>query len=153
MSESNGSVVRIIFLYQYMTVETSHFRNCKDTDTAKALCCYRQNLTLCNVSAKFAVCSALETIEGNVARNDISFQSSLCYFFRQSSGHNHLIFHRTCCQLACCCISAVEAHKRIFLCIVVFSFDFIIVNICRNGIVNIQQSNGILADNCTDIFA
>ena len=33
------------------------------------------------------------TIECNISRHDISFQSSLCTFFRKSSCHDLLVFH------------------------------------------------------------
>ena len=34
-------------------------------------------------------------------------------------------------------VTAVEAHKRILLCIVKLSFDIFVINVCRYGIVNI----------------
>ena len=106
-----------------------------------------------NVSPKLAVRSALKTIEGNVAWNDVSFQSSLGNFFRKISCHDHLVFHSAGSQLAGGCISAVESHKSIFLCIIIFSFDFAVIDRSWNGIVDIQKCNGILADHSTDIFA
>ena len=39
---------------------------------------------MCNISAELVVSSALQTIEGDVSRLDIAFQSTLCYFFRKS---------------------------------------------------------------------
>src|SRR5699024_112026 len=139
VSKSNSSVMRVILFYQNMTVETSHLRNSKDTDAAKALCCHRKNFTMSNVSPKLAVRSALKTVEGNVTWNNISFQSSLCNFFRKISCHDHLIFHSAGSQFSGSCISAVESHKGIFQCIVIFTFDLAVIDRCRNRIVNIQK--------------
>ena len=98
MSECYCAVMRIVFLYQYVTVESAHLRNSEDTDASEGTCCYRKNLALCDVSAQFCVRCALQTIEGDVSRNDISLEGTLCYFFRKGSCHDHLIFHRAECQ-------------------------------------------------------
>ena len=135
-----------------MAIETSHFWNCKDTNTAKALCCHWKNFTLCNVSPKLAICCTLKTIESNFTWDNITFQCTLCNFFWQSSCHNHLIFHRTCCQLACCRISTMESHEGFFLVIVVMTFNVIVINMSRYCIINIQQSNCILANNSSDVL-
>ena len=84
MSECNRSVMWISSLDQYMTVETSHFRDCKYTDRTKGFCCNRKNFTVCNISAEFVVSSALQTIESDISRNNISFKSSVCNFYRES---------------------------------------------------------------------
>ena len=83
MSECYCAVMRIVFLYQYVTVESAHLRNSEDTDASEGTCCYRKNLALCDVSAQFCVRCALQTIEGDVSRNDISLEGTLCYFFRK----------------------------------------------------------------------
>ena len=58
--------MRIVFLYQYVAVESAHLRNSEDTDASEGTCCYRKNLALCDVSAQFCVRCALQTIEGDV---------------------------------------------------------------------------------------
>ena len=60
MSECYCAVMRIVFLYQYVTVESAHLRNSEDTDASEGTCCYRKNLALCDVSAQFLrqMCSA-----------------------------------------------------------------------------------------------
>ena len=78
MSEGDCSVVRIVLFYQYMAVEASHFLDGKNADAAEALCSYRQNFSLGNVSAQLAVRSALQAVECNIARDNIAFQGSLC---------------------------------------------------------------------------
>ena len=55
MSESNCAVMREVLLDQNMTVEASHLRNSKHTDTSEGLCRYRKNLALCNVCAELVV--------------------------------------------------------------------------------------------------
>ena len=79
MTESNGSVMRIILLDQNVTVKSSHLRNCEDTDGTEGFGCYRKNLALCHISAELAVCGALQTIESDVARCDVAFEGSLSY--------------------------------------------------------------------------
>src|SRR5699024_6671068 len=88
VAESYGSVMRIVLLYQHMTVEASHLRNREDTDSSEGACRHRKHLSLCHISAKLAVCRALQAEEGDVARNDVALQGSLGYFFRQASRHN-----------------------------------------------------------------
>lgn len=72
MAKCNCSMVRVVAFDQDMTVEPFHFRNCKDTNTAKRSGCYRKDLSICHICAQLAVCSALQTEEGNIARSQIS---------------------------------------------------------------------------------
>ena len=71
MSESNSAMVRIIFLNQYVTIETSHFRNCEYADSAKGTGCNRKNLTLCDISAQLGIRCALQTVEGDISGDNI----------------------------------------------------------------------------------
>ena len=47
----------------------------------------------------------------------------------------------------------MEAHEGIFQCVVEFALDALFVHILRNGVVDIQQSYGILADAGSDELA
>ena len=58
MAECNSSMMRIVLLDQNMTIESSHLRNCEDTDGTEGFGCYRKNLALCHISAELAVCGA-----------------------------------------------------------------------------------------------
>ena len=49
VSERYGSVVRIVTLYQNVTVESSHLRNREDADAAEGFGSYRKNLALRDV--------------------------------------------------------------------------------------------------------
>ena len=71
----------------------------------------------------------------------------------RASCHDELIFHLAEGQLAGSGISTVEAHESILLCIVVFSFDIGFKHIGRNRIVDIKQSNHVIADNSSDELA
>ena len=150
VSECYGAVMRIVALYQNVTVESAHLRNCEDTNASEGFCRYRKNFTLCDVSNQFCVGCALQTVECDVSRYDISFQSSLCYLFRQISCHDELIFHLTEGQFAGRSISAVEAHESIIELIIIFSFDLRLIHISRYGIVDIQQGNCIFGYNASD---
>ena len=85
VSECYSSVMRIVALYQNVTIESSHLRNCENTDASERFCRNRKNLALCDVSNQFRIGCALQTIECDISRNDIAFQSTLCYLFRQTS--------------------------------------------------------------------
>ena len=41
----------------------------------------------------------------------------------------------------------------ILLCIIELALDLLVVDVCRNGIVDIKQCNSIIADNGTDELA
>src|SRR5699024_5816805 len=101
----------------------------------------------------FGVRCVLQTEESDISVNDVAFQSTLCNLFRKISCHDHLILHLAGCQLAGSCISAVEAHESIFLCIVVFAFDLLVIHIIGYGVVDIQQSYGIVAYYSSDELA
>ena len=47
----------------------------------------------------------------------------------------------------------MEAHEDILLCIIELALDLLVVDVCRNGIVDIKQCNSIIADNGTDELA
>ena len=153
MAECNSSMMRIVLLNQNMTIESSHLRNCEDTDGTEGFGCYRKNLALCHISAELAVCGTLQTIESDVARCDISLEGSLSYLFRKGSCHNELVFHRAESQFSGAGISAVEAHEGIFQGVREFALDALFVHILRNAVVDIQQGNGILADAGSDELA
>ena len=150
MTECYCAMMREAFLNQNMTIESAHFRNGKDADGTKGTCCHRKDFALSHISTKLIVCCALQTVKCDVTRFDITFKSTLCYFFRQCSCHDLLVLHLAERQLAGGCIAAVEAHKCIFLSIVIFALDSAVVHIRRDRIVDIQQCNSILADNRSD---
>ena len=72
MSECNRSVMRIVFLDQYMAVLSSHFRDRKYTDGTEGTCCYRKYFALCHVCADLIVGCRLQTVECDIARCNVS---------------------------------------------------------------------------------
>ena len=144
MSECYSTVMRESSLDQHVTVETSHLRNCKYTDSTEGTCCNRKNLAMCDICTKLVVRCTLQTIEGDISRLDISLKSSVCNLDRKGSCHDHLIFHLTEGQLAGCCVSTMESHKGILKRIVEFSFDRFFVHILRNGVIDIKKCNDII---------
>ena len=153
MAKSNGSVMREIALDQYMAVETTHFRNGKNTDGTEGTGGYRQNLALGNITAQFCISGTLQTEESNVSRYQITFQSSVGHFDRKTTGHNLLIAHFRIGHFTGSGIAAVESHENIGRCVWMFALDVLAVNIIRNGVVDIQQGYCVLADNGADKFA
>ena len=59
----------------------------------KDLRCYRKYLALCHVCTQDIISGALQTVECDVARNDIALESSVCNFYRKASCHDLLILH------------------------------------------------------------
>ena len=153
MSKRNCAMVRIVLFNQHMTVEASHLRNRKYTNRTEGLRCYRKYFTLCDIAAQLAVRSALQTVECDVARSDIALERAVCHFHRKASSHNLLVLHAARCKFSRAGIAAVEAHKCILVCVREFALDGLPVHISRNGIVNVEQCNSILAYAGTDILA
>ena len=145
--------MRIVAFNQNMAIETSHLRNSKYTDSTERLGCYRKNLTVSNVSAQLAVCRRLETIEGNFTGNNISFQSTVCNLLGKCSCHDHLILHAAECQLLGVCVSAMEAHEGILMCVIKFTLDGFLIHIIRYSVVDIKQRYNIVAYCSTDELA
>ena len=94
----------IAFLNQYMTVETAHLWDSEYANATKGSSSNSQYLTLGNISTKFAISSALETIEGNFTCIYIALQGatgnirSTAIF--QQTVLNQLILYATFLQLA-----------------------------------------------------
>ena len=61
-------------------VEAAHLRNCEDTNCSEGTCSNRKNFSVCDVSTNLCVGCALQTEECDIARNDVTFQSSVCNF-------------------------------------------------------------------------
>ena len=78
-----------------MTVEASHLRNGENADAAEGTGCNRKHLALCDVGTQPVVRRALQAVEGDGARNNVSLQGTLGHFLRQTSRHDELILHLT----------------------------------------------------------
>lgn len=76
VGKSYGTVMRILFGDEDVTVETAHFGNGKDADAAEGLGCCRQDFTLSDVGAELAAGSALEAEEGDRAFGDVPFEGA-----------------------------------------------------------------------------
>lgn len=72
MTEGHGAVVRIVLLDEHMAVETSHLRNGENTDAAKGTGCNGKHLALRDIRTKLAVRRALQAVEGDGTRNNVS---------------------------------------------------------------------------------
>ena len=159
MSEHNCSVMRIVALDQYVTIESSHFVDSEDTDTTEGSCRYIENFTFCNVCYQFAFGVALQTIECDVRSSDVTFKSSSCkVWFRSSwlkkSVLDELIFNGPgFAHLAFRSISTMESHKCICKFVVIFSFDIFVIDILRNGVVDVKQCNRVVGDAESDVLA
>ena len=143
----------IILFDQYVTVESSHLRNCKHSDRSEGFCSNRKYFSLCNISTKYIVRCTLQSVECDISRFDISFQCSLCNLDWKRSCHDHLIFHFAESKFAGSCISTMESHKCISKLVIVFSFDIFIIDILWNRVVDIKQCNCIIGNAKSDVLA
>ena len=143
----------IILFDQYVTVESSHLRNCKHSDRSEGFCSNRKYFSLCNISTKYIVRCTLQSVECDISRFDVSLKCSLCNLDWKRSCHDHLIFHFAESKFAGSCISTMESHKCIFLCIWEFCFNALFIHICRYCIIDVEECNCILADNSSDELA
>ena len=159
MSEHNCTVMRIITLDQYVTVESSHLFDCEDTNTTKGSCRYVKNFTFCNIRNKLSLRVALQTIECNIRSSDISLQSSSCEIWLRSfrlkkSVLDQLIFNSSgIAHLAGRSISAMEAHECIGKLIIIFALDILIIDVLRNGVVDVKQCNSVIGNAKSDVLA
>ena len=74
MAEGDRTVVRVALLDEHMTVEAAHLRDGEDADAAEGTGLDGQDLALGDVAAEVAVGVALQTVEGDLARRDVSFE-------------------------------------------------------------------------------
>ena len=103
VTECNCTVVRIILLNQYVTVEAAHFLDCEYTDSTEGLSSYVKNFTLCNVCTKDVIRCGLQTEECDIARKNIAFESTVGNFDREISCHDLLVLHLAESKLAGAC--------------------------------------------------
>ena len=153
MTECYCTVVRVVLLDQYMTIEAAHLVDREYCDTTEGTGSYRKDLAFCHVCTDQTVSSALQTIECDLARSDIAFQSSVGNLYRKCSCHDLLVLHLAECHLLGAGIAAVEAHEGIAVLIIKLALDGLVVHILRNGVVDIQQGNDIVRYTGTDELA
>ena len=72
-------------------------------------------------STKDVICGALQTIEGDISRNDVSLERSVGNLYRKASCHDLLILHAEAGKLGRAGISAMEAHEGILMRIIEFA--------------------------------
>ena len=136
-------MVGISLLYEHMTIETPHLRDSKHTDTTKRTCRNIKHFTLCNVGFQLAFCITLQTIEGHLAGCNVSFERAtskvwLATLF-QKAVLNELIFNGTsAAHLAFGSVSTMESHKSVGEFIVIFAFNIIVINVSRNGVIDVK---------------
>ena len=128
-------------------------RNGEHADASEGSGCNRKYLALCDISAQLAVRCGLQAVEGDVAGDDISFQSTLGHFLGKRPGHDHLILHAAGRKLLRVGIAAVEAHEGLIVIVRVLIVDRLLIHVIGHGVVDIQQSDNVLADTGADKLA
>ena len=156
MTEHHSAVVWVVLLDEDVTIEAAHVLDTEDTDRTERAGSYRNNLTLSDVSAELGVSSRLQTINSSQTWLDVTLERSVGNLNRQSASHNTLEAHLAVANLRRSSITAVEAHEDFFLGVAVASellaLDALLVHILRNGVVDVEQCNGILADAGSDVL-
>ena len=146
MTERHCAVVREVLLDEHMAVEAAHFRDGEYADGTEGVGRYVQHFALCNVCAQLGVGRALETEERDVARGNVAFERALRNLNRQGARHDLLVLHGAERQLLGAGVAAVEAHEDILLRVRGLVLDVTVVEVCRDGVVDVEQRDGIEAD-------
>ena len=152
MVKRNSAVVRITLFDQHMTVEACHFGNRKDADAAKGTGLDRKHFTLCDVGTENAFAVTLQTVERNRGRRDITFECAAREIgitacgFEQSVLNQLILDGAVGTHLACGRIAAMKAHERIGQRVIKLARDIFVVQILRNGIVDVKQRDRVTCD-------
>ena len=143
VTECYCTVMREVLLDQHVTIESAHLRDCEYADGTEGLGANVKYFTLCDVCAKLAISGGLQTIEGDLSGSDVSFEGSVGNLYGKASSHDFLVSHLTECQLLGAGIAAMEAHEGILMGVIVLALDGLLEHVCRNGVVDVKQGNGI----------
>ena len=141
-----------------MTIESCHFRNSEDSNTTEGTCLNVKDLTFSDVRNEFSVTVALQTIECNIGSSDVTLESTTCEIrirtgWLKQSVLDQLILDRTiAAHLARRCVTAMEAHKCICKLVVLELILLLIIDVLRYRVVDVKESNSIIADADTDIL-
>ena len=162
MAKGDGSVVRILLGYQDMAVEAAHFRDAEHADAAERVGLGVQDFAFGNVGLKLCVRAGLQSEEGDFAGGDIAFQCSaskvrIASFWLKQAVLDQLVFYSRLASLVQAAegsVSAVEAHERVceLVGILCLSLDFVVVQVLRNGVVDVKQGDGSACDACSDVL-
>ena len=156
MAEHNGAVVWIVLLDEDVTIEAAHVLDAEGTDRTERAGSHWQNLALSNVSTETGVGGRLQTVNGSEAWLQVALQGTVGNLYWQGAGHNALEAHLAVANLVGCCVAAVEAHEDFLVGVGVaeelLALDALLVHVGRNGVVDVEQGNGILGDAGSDVL-
>ena len=136
-------MVGISLLYEHMTIETTHLWDSKHTDTTKRTRRNIKHFSLCNIGFQLALCITLQTIEGHLACCNVALERAtgkvwLATLF-QKAVLNELILNGTsAAHLTLWSVSTMESHKSVGEFIVIFAFNIIVINVLRNGVIDVK---------------
>ena len=118
MAERYSAVMGIAFLYQHVTVKSSHFGNSEHANSSERARLYGEHLAFRNIRAECALAVTLQTEERDVRSGDIPLESAageigLGILRLKKSVLDKLILDRTIrAELAGWSIAAVEARSE-----------------------------------------
>ena len=157
VAEGNRAVMGVAALDQDVAVEAVHLGDGEHADAAEGLGRHGQDLALGDVGLQHAVLVALEAIEGDLAGSDVALEGAAgdvgSAAVLQQTVLDQLVLNSAAgAHLAGRSIAAVEAHEGVGQLVRELALDALLEHILRDGVVDIEQSNGILADNFTDVL-
>lgn len=136
MTEGYRAMMRVVVGNQNMAVEAIHFWNGEDADAAKRAGGNRQNLTLGHIGPEAALCRSLQPVEGNLAGQNIPFQSAAgdvrLAVRLETALHDELMLHRCALQAAGGGVAAVKAHEGLVQPVVILAGDVCIIDVSRD---------------------
>ncbi len=154
VAEHDSAVMREVISYELIAIESAHFLDRENTDTAEGLGCHRKDLALCCICAEVSICRGLQAIEGDVARIDVAFDGSVAPFCRMRVRHDLLIVEVCSLNSGGAGIAAVEAHEAVGQLVVIteLALDIRPVHILRDRVVDVEKGDRLLADAPSDVL-
>ena len=158
VGEGHGAVVGVALLDEHMAVEAAHLGDGKDTDAAEGPGGHGEDLALGDVGAQAALAVALEAVEGDLAGGDVALQGApgkvgLAAILQQAVLDELVLHGAAAAQLAAGGIAAVEAHEGVLDAVVEPAGDVLVVDVLGDGVVDVQQGDGVAGDAGADVLA
>ena len=159
MVERHSAVVRIALLHQHMTVEATHFVDGEHADAAERAGRDGQHFALRDVGAHHAVRIALQAVERDGAGRDVAFQRAAGEVRIAAGGLQQAVLNQlvldsaVVAHLAGRRVAAVEAHEGVRQLVIELALDVLVVDVLRDGVVDVQQGDSIAGHARADVFA
>ena len=154
MSECDRRVVGIVLFDENVPVEPAHLGDAEDADRTEGSRLDGEDFALCDVGAELRVGCRLDPVDRDLAGCDVALERAVGNFLRKRAGHDLLVLHLTERELARCSVAAVEAHECVgeLVVVVELALDLGVVHVLRDGVVDVEERDGIVADDGADVL-